>query len=83
MPTWQEQLMLAAQRRARVRLRSGVVGTIVYAPGSPASQAKDHPVRHRDRSKCGVTFINRSWPIAVAPEDIIEILDEAPSDADG
>jgi len=53
--SWQEQLILAAARRARVRLRDGREGTIVYAPGTRTAQAKENPVvRHRDRTRCGV-----------------------------
>lgn len=79
LPPWHMNLLAAARRRARVRLSSGKIGTLLYVP-TPESKGK---VRHGDPDQCGVQFdwANPSSVFPVEMIDIVEILPEgAPED---
>jgi hypothetical protein len=75
--TWEQALVLAARDRKRVRLSTGQIGTLVYAPGD-GSQRPHPKLRHGDPSKCGVRFswLKRDTIIAIHPSDIVEVLDD-------
>jgi hypothetical protein len=66
-------LLRAAAARATVHTIDERVGTIVYAPNPYHSDMGGPPVRHGDRTKCGVVFGNRhkNRPQGVRPDDIV------------
>lgn len=74
--TWEETLILAANRRARVRLVDGTTGTLVYAPGDRTRAVRK--VRHGNRDECGVRLEGhpRDRITSVPQSDIVEVLDD-------
>jgi len=76
---WREELIHAAAKRRRVRLRNGRIGVIVYAPSTRAFQQAQpaHQPRHADRAKCAVRFGEKSGHVfPVDPDEIVEILND-------
>lgn len=78
MPTWDTRLRRAARSRERVRLVDGREGMLVYAPAHPSDTPKQKPLRHGDRTKCGVAMDgDKPGKItAIDPLDITDILEE-------
>jgi hypothetical protein len=71
----------AASRRQVVELADGRTGTLVYWPGrDAATRPRKRPLRHGDPLQAGVRLhpSNLSRVTAVAPHDIIAIVEVAP-----